>query len=202
MLLFVTATCCRYLFSLSQMLCQHHKKYSSITFLLFYSIIFVVNISYWYGYIYEVYIEPRQKIRYVLQQSPSSWRFSMERSTSFIPEAVLMLLLNTIVSWAASADRMVPGGCLPETWDPACEIQNPSGLQGGERANAEMKEGFFCAIPVKGPKPQAPGRGPCTNLQLQTSSVSKSMDAEEQNLGKVRGDQRPEADPCLYSKSV
>ena len=46
----------------------------------------------------------------------------MERSTSFIPEAVLMLLLNTIVSWAASADRMVPGGCSPETWDPACEI--------------------------------------------------------------------------------
>ena len=46
----------------------------------------------------------------------------MERSTSFIPEAVLMLLLKSIVSWAASADRMVPGGCLPETWDPACEI--------------------------------------------------------------------------------
>ena len=28
------------------------------------------------------------------------------------------------------------------------------------------------------------------------------MDAEEQNLGQVRGDQRQEADPCLYSKSV
>ena len=91
------------------------------------------------------------------------------------------------------------------TWDMGSslwDLESIRSARGGERANAELKEGFFCAIPVRGPKPQAPGRGPCTNLQLQTSSVSKSMDAEEQNLGKVRGDQRPEADPCLYSKSI
>ena len=46
------------------------------------------------------------------QQSQSAGRFSMERGTSFIPEAVLVLMLplNTLVSWAASADRMVPEG--------------------------------------------------------------------------------------------
>lgn len=50
-------------------------------------------------------------------------------------------------------------------------------------------------------KPQEKGHAQIFNCSW-TSSVSKSMEAEEQNLGQVRGDQRQEADPCLYSKSA
>lgn len=72
-----------------------------------------------------------------------------------------------------------------------------------EVVNAEMKKGFFCAIPVKGQRCQASRKGPCTSPQLQTSSVSKSTDAGEQNLGdRAEVTSRWKADHRLHSKSV
>lgn len=60
MLLFITATCCRYLFSLSHKLHQHNKKYSSITLLLFYSVIFAVYTFLLVWLYIRIYIELRQ----------------------------------------------------------------------------------------------------------------------------------------------